>query len=115
MFNTEFEFTLPKGYLDSEGNLHRKGVMRLSTAIDEISPLRDPRVKSNPAYATIIILARVINCLGAVSEITPAIIENLFSQDLEYLQNFYRQINGLDGTDDVAQETENSPEQLVHN
>ncbi|MEM7581147.1 MAG: hypothetical protein AAF316_15135 [Cyanobacteria bacterium P01_A01_bin.80] len=115
MFNTEFEFTLPKGYLDSEGNLHRKGVMRLSTAIDEISPLRDPRVKSNPAYATIIILARVINCLGAVSEITPAIIENLFSQDLEYLQNFYRQINGLDDADDVSQETENSPEQLVHN
>lgn len=60
MFETEFEFTLPKAYLDPEGNLHRQGVMRLSTAIDEISPLRDPRVKANPAYATIIILARVI-------------------------------------------------------
>ncbi|MGB6300581.1 MAG: hypothetical protein WBF90_31020 [Rivularia sp. (in: cyanobacteria)] len=115
MFKTEFEFTLPKGYLDSEGNIHRKGVMRLSTAIDEISPLRDPRVKSNPAYATIIILARVINCLGAVSEITPAIIENLFSQDLEYLQNFYRRINGLDDAENVTQETENVPEELVHN
>jgi hypothetical protein len=115
MFETEFEFTLPKGYLDSEGNIHRKGVMRLSTAIDEISPLRDPRVKSNPAYATIIILARVIKCLGAVSEITPAIIENLFSQDLEYLQNFYRRINGLDDAENVTQETENVPEELVHN
>lgn len=115
MFATEFEFTLPKGYLDSEGNLHRKGVMRLSTAIDEISPLRDPRVKANPAYATIIILARVINCLGAVSEVTPAIMENLFSQDLEYLQNFYRQINGLDGANnDVAAEAE-SVESLVRN
>jgi hypothetical protein len=94
MFATEFEFTLPKGYLDPDGNLHRKGVMRLSTAIDEISPLRDPRVKSNPGYATIIILARVINCLGALDEITPSIVENFFTQDLNYLQDFYRQING---------------------
>jgi hypothetical protein len=74
MFATEFEFTLPKGYLDSEGNLHRKGVMRLSTAIDEIAPLRDPRVKANPAYATIIILSRVITQLGALLEISPAMV-----------------------------------------
>jgi hypothetical protein len=94
MFATEFEFTLPKGYLDPDGNLHRKGVMRLSTAIDEIAPLRDPRVKSNPGYATIIILARVITCLGAISEISPAIVENFFTQDLNYLQDFYRHING---------------------
>ncbi|MEH1832840.1 MAG: hypothetical protein V7L29_12345 [Nostoc sp.] len=96
MFATEFEITLPKGYIDSDGNLHRKGTMRLSTAIDEISPLRDPRVKANPAYATIIILARVITCLGALSEVTPAIVENFFSEDLNYLQDFYRQINGLE-------------------
>lgn len=119
MFDTEFEFTLPKGYLDPEGNIHRKGVMRLSTAIDEISPLRDPRVKANPAYATIIILARVINCLGALSEVTPAVVENFFSQDLEYLQNFYRRINGLDGAinvaQNVAQEAVNPSEPLVHN
>ncbi|MDV2997156.1 MAG: hypothetical protein N4J56_006861 [Chroococcidiopsis sp. SAG 2025] len=96
MFQTEFEFTLPKGYADGEGNLHRKGVMRLATAIDEIAPLRDPRVKSNPAYSTIIILARVINCLGAITEITPAVVEGFFAEDLNYLQNFYRQINGLE-------------------
>ncbi|MEH2250329.1 hypothetical protein [Nostoc sp.] len=96
MFATEFEITLPKGYIDSDGNLHRKGTMRLSTAIDEISPLRDPRVKANPAYATIIILARVITCLGALSEVTPAIVENFFSEDLNYLQDFYRHINGLE-------------------
>jgi hypothetical protein len=95
MFTTEFEFTLPKGYIDTEGNLHRVGVMRLSTAIDEISPLRDPRVKANPAYATIIILSRVITRLGALSEVTPAIVESFFSQDLNYLQDFYREINGL--------------------
>ena len=92
---TDFEFELPKGYLDGEGNLHRKGIMRLSRAIDEIVPLRDPRVKSNPAYATVIILARVIARLGALEEVTPAIIEEIFACDLNYLQNFYRQINEL--------------------
>jgi len=95
MFQTEFEFTLPKGFLDTEGNLHRKGVMRLATAIDEIAPMRDPRVKANPAYSTIIILSRVINCLGALSEVSPAMVENFFAEDLNYLQDFYRRINGL--------------------
>lgn len=99
MLQTEFEFTLPKGYLDPDGNLHRKGVMRLSTAIDEIAPLRDPRVKSNPAYATIIILSRVITNLGALSEISPMVVENFFAQDLSYLQDFYRRINGLESED----------------
>lgn len=96
MFQTEFEFTLPKGYLDSEGNLHRKGMMRLATAMDEIAPMRDPRVKSNPAYATVIILSRVIVCLGALSEVSPTTIEDLFAQDLNYLQTLYRQINELE-------------------
>ncbi|MBC7880552.1 MAG: hypothetical protein H7Y37_04405 [Anaerolineae bacterium] len=95
MFQTEFEFTLPKGYLDPEGNLHRKGVMRLATAIDEITPLRDPRVKANPAYATVIILARVILRLGALQEVTTGVVEGFFSADLNYLQNFYRKINDL--------------------
>ena len=40
---TEFEFILPRGYVDSEGNVHREGVMRLATARDEILPQRDPR------------------------------------------------------------------------
>ena len=93
---TEFEFTLPKGYLDADGNLHRKGVMRLSRAIDEIVPLRDPRVKSNPAYATVIILSRVISRLGALEEVTPMVIEELFACDLSYLQKFYRHINELE-------------------
>ncbi|KST65693.1 hypothetical protein [Mastigocoleus testarum] len=96
MLQTKFEFTLPKGYLDGDGNLHRIGVMRLAKAIDEITPLRDPRVKSNPAYATVIILARVVSQLGALEEITPAIIENLFACDLNYLHQFYRKINDLE-------------------
>jgi len=93
MVQTEFEFTLPKGYLDAEGNLHRIGTMRLARAIDEITPMRDPRVKSNPAYSTVIILARVITRLGALEEVTPTIIENLFACDLNYLYQLYRQIN----------------------
>lgn len=96
MVQTEFEFTLPKGYLDDEGNLHRKGVMRLARAIDEIVPLRDPRVKSNPAYATVIILSRVITRLGALDEVTPLVVEQFFACDLNYLQKFYRQINELE-------------------
>ncbi|MCA6502595.1 MAG: hypothetical protein ACK6CP_13825 [Pseudanabaena sp.] len=98
MIQTEFEFTLPKGYVDGDGNLHRKGVMRLSRAIDEIVPMRDPRVRSNPAYATVIILARVITKLGGLEEISSTVIENLFASDLSYLQKFYRQINELEDT-----------------
>jgi hypothetical protein len=99
MIQTEFEFTLPKGYVDDDGNLHRKGVMRLSRAIDEITPMRDPRVRSNPAYATVIILARVITKLGGLEEINSMVIENLFASDLSYLQKFYRQINELEDSE----------------
>jgi hypothetical protein len=93
---TEFEFILPKGYVDEDGIVHRKGVMRLSRAIDEIVPLRDPRVKSNPAYATVIILSRVIARLGALEDISTVVIEELFACDLNYLQQFYRKINDLE-------------------
>jgi hypothetical protein len=93
MFQTEFEFTLPKGYLDGEGNLHRKGVMRLARAVDEIAPLKDPRVQANPAYATVVILARVVTKLGALETIGPTIIENLYAADLNYLYDLYQQIN----------------------
>jgi len=93
MFETEFEFTLPKGYLDGEGNLHRKGVMRLAKAIDEIMPLRDDRVQANPAYATVLILSRVVTQLGALEAVTPEVIENLYAIDLNYLYDLYRQVN----------------------
>lgn len=96
MFETEFEFTLPKGYIDADGNLHRKGIMRLAKAIDEIAPMRDPRVKANASYSTIIILARTIKRLGALDEVSPAVIENLYACDLNYLQSLYRQINEVE-------------------
>lgn len=90
---TEFEFTLPRGYVDQDGNLHKRGIMRLATAMDEIAPLRDLRVQSNEAYLVIVLLSRVVEKLGSLPQITPGIIENLFAADLAYLQAFYRQIN----------------------
>ncbi len=92
-FKTEFEFTLPKGYVDREGTLHRKGVMRLATAKDEILPLQDYRVQNNRAYLVVILLSRVITELGTVKSINPSVIEEMFSADLAYLQDFYRRIN----------------------
>jgi hypothetical protein len=97
---TEFEFVLPKGYVDREGNLHKKGIMRLATANDEIAPLRDPRVRQNQAYLTIILLSRVITKLGSLSEVNTGIIEGIFSSDLAYLQALYRRINE-DGSTEV--------------
>ena len=90
---TEFEFTLPRGYVDDHGTLHRHGTMRLATAMDEIAPLRDLRVRSNQAYLVIILLSRVITRLGNLQQINPGVLENLFAADLAYLQAFYRQIN----------------------
>lgn len=92
-FQTEFEFTLPKGFVDEEGTLHKKGIMRLATAADEILPMKDARVQSNPAYLTVILLSRVISKLGDLPAINTKTIENLFASDLSYLQEFYRQIN----------------------
>jgi len=90
---TEFDFTLPRGYVDKDGNLHRQGVMRLATALDEITPLRDPRVAANQAYLAVLLLSRVITKLGSLTDVTPRVIENLFSADFNYLQEFYSQIN----------------------
>lgn len=93
MFDTEFEFDLPKGYIDSSGVLHKHGKMRLATALDEVIPLKDPRVVQNPGYLSLIILARVITSLGDLTTIDIRVIEKLFSVDLAFLQNMYQQIN----------------------
>jgi hypothetical protein len=93
MFQTEFPFELPLGYVDGEGALHREGVMRRATAADEILPLRDPRVEKNQAYLVVILLSRVVTRLGGVAQITPKLIEELFSTDLAYLQDLYNRIN----------------------
>src|SRR6185503_3431035 len=98
---TEFDFTLPVGYVDQDGNVHKQGVMRMATAMDEIAPLRDPRVRSNQAYLAIILLSRVVVKLGTLPVMSTGVIENLFVSDLAYLQALYRQVNE-DGKTTVA-------------
>lgn len=93
MLQTEYEFTLPMGYVDAEGNLHRDGVMRLATAADEILPFKDPRVQGNQAYLIVILLSRVITRLGSVPQVNPKVIEGLYAADLAFLQEFYNGIN----------------------
>jgi hypothetical protein len=94
MIQTEYEFTLPTGYIDATGTLHRDGAMRLATTADEILPLKDPRVQSNSAYLIVILLSRVMVRLGTVEAINPKLIEGLFASDLAYLQDLYSRING---------------------
>lgn len=95
-FQTEFTFTLPKGYLDKDGNTHTEGTMRLANAADEILPMKDPRVQQNPGYLTIILLARVITRLGSIPAVDTRVVENLFTMDLAYLQDLYQRINSMD-------------------
>jgi hypothetical protein len=90
---TQFPFTLPKGYIDGDGHLHRHGTMRMATARDEIEPLRDVRVAENEAYLTVVMLARVITELGTIRPVTTNVVEGLFAADLAYLQEFYGIVN----------------------
>ena len=98
---TEFDFQLPRGYLDGDGALHRSGTMRLATARDELLPLYDARVQENPAYTTVVLLSRVITSLGTLPGITSSVVENMFASDVAFLQDLYRRINA-DGHTEVA-------------
>ena len=93
MFQTEFEFTLPVGYVDSSGTLHRTGVMRLCTALDELEAMHDPRAKRNVQYVSVVLLSRVIERLGELTEVTPEVVERLFSADFTYLQHLFVRLN----------------------
>lgn len=95
-FKTEIEFELPKGYVDEDGNVHKKGVMRLATAADEILPLRDPKVQKNPGYLSIVLLSRVITKLGSLDKIDCKVIEQLFTPDMAYLQSLYQKFNAVE-------------------
>jgi hypothetical protein len=90
---TEVSFTLPKGYLDGAGTLHREGTMRLATARDEIEPLRDPEVRQNEAYLTVLLLSRVVTRIGEVNDVTAELIEGLYAADFDHLQRLYERLN----------------------
>ncbi len=90
---TEFAFELPRGYVGADGTVHRRGVMRLATARDELLPLYDARVQENAAYTTVVLLGRVITSLGSLGSIDSSVIENMFASDVAFLQDFYRRVN----------------------
>src|SRR5581483_74738 len=90
---TEIAFTLPKGYVDAAGKVHREGTMRLATARDEIEPLREVEVRQNQAYLAVLLLARTITRIGDVREITPDLVEGLYAADFDHLQRLYERIN----------------------
>jgi hypothetical protein len=90
---TEIAFTLPRGYADETGTLHREGTMRLATARDEIEPLRDPEVRQNQAYLSVLLLARTITRLGGVTDVTPGLVEQLYAVDFDHLQRLYERLN----------------------
>jgi hypothetical protein len=94
---TEIEFTLPRGYVDASGAVHREGRMRLATARDEIEPLRKVEVRQNQAYLSILLLSRTITRLGDVTEITPQLVEGLFAADFDHLQRLYERVNSDGG------------------
>lgn len=90
---TEIAFTLPKGYVDEQGTIHREGVMRLATARDEIEPLRELEVRQNEAYLSVLLLARTITRLGEITDVSPGIVENLYAADFDHLQRLYERVN----------------------
>src|SRR3712207_6481625 len=90
---TEYAFSLPRGYVDEHGAVHRDGVMRLATARDEIEPLRDPAVRENQAYLSVLLLSRVVKRIGSVEPVTPDVVEGLFAADFDHLQRLYERLN----------------------
>lgn len=90
---TEISFTLPMGLVDAHGETHRQGTMRLATARDEIEPLRDPNVRANGAYLSVLLLARTVTRIGSVTDITPELVERLFAADFDHLQRIYERVN----------------------
>jgi hypothetical protein len=90
---TEFEFALPKGFVDADGTVHRDGIMRLATARDEIEPLRDPGVRQNDAYLAVLLLSRVVTRVGTITTVTPELVEGLYAADFDHLQRLYERIN----------------------
>ena len=92
-FQTTFEFVLPRGYVDADGNIHREGTMRLATARDELMPLLDPKVKENEAFLSLVLLSRVVTELGTLPSIDDQVVGGLWATDLAFLQDLYRQIN----------------------
>jgi hypothetical protein len=93
VMQTTFDFVLPRGFVDNQGNIHREGTMRLATARDELMPLLDPKVREHEAFLSLVLLARVVTRLGTLTHIDDQVIGGLWATDLAFLQDLYRRIN----------------------
>src|SRR4051812_42680167 len=92
-YQLEYEFVLPRGYVDERGQVHREGTMRLATARDELLPLLDARVQQHAAFLSIVLLGRVVPRLGDLADGDASVIEDMFATDVAFLQDLYRRIN----------------------
>ncbi len=88
-----YNFSLPRGYPDAAGQVHKNGTMRLATALDEIEAVADRQVQANPATLPLVLLSRVITRLGDLPGVTPQVVGGLFAADLAYLEDLYLRLN----------------------
>ncbi len=88
-----FNFTLPKGLIDANGQLQQQGIMRRVTGNDELLIQSDRRLQENPNYGTLILLSQVITQLGSWKTIAPSDLESLFLVDLTELQTLFNHLN----------------------
>ena len=87
----EFDFKLPKGLIDDNGELHAQGKMRLLTAQDELI-LQDLSSRDRNIDIVFLLLAQAIAKLGNLHQVTAQQLEQLFLPDFVYLQDLFSQL-----------------------
>ena len=87
-------FELPGGYRDRCGRLHRDGVMRTSTARDEMRALSDFRVHLRPEAYLSVVLSRTVVRLGDLETVHVGVVEEMSAADRAHLEQVYRRLNG---------------------
>lgn len=94
---TDFPFTLPSGYRDRDGNLHRDGVMRRQIIVDQMMPLKDHRVPPTPEEVFVYRLSCSMVQLGSLQTVTSDMIEAMSPEDRNYLRDLYDRIHAEGG------------------
>lgn len=91
--STEFPFTLPRGLIDAQRQVHRRGSVRLATVKDELLVQSLPSVGNNPAHKSLLMLSQVISRLRGLSLVSLDILEQLTLRDIIYLREFSNRVN----------------------
>jgi hypothetical protein len=91
MLNQEFDFKLPIGLTDSNGELQNQGKIKLMTAKDELI-VQNLASRDRQIDIVFWLLAQAIAKLGNINQVIPSQLEQLFLADFEYLQNLFAQI-----------------------